>query len=133
MSMTDPIADLLTRIRNAVQAGQTSTEIPGSRIKAQIVGILRSQGFIRGYEVRPGDKGQDRILVDLHLNEGEGEILNGLKRVSTPGRRVYVGREDVPKVLNGMGIAILSTSKGVVTDEEARRLGVGGEVLCEIW
>lgn len=131
--MTDPIADLLTRIRNAQQAGHVKTTIPGSGIKKQIVGILRKQGFIKGYDVQPGPVGQEEITVDLFLWEDDKKVLTGLKRVSRPGLRVYVGHDEVPKVLNGLGIAIISTSRGVLTDAEARSMGVGGEVLCEIW
>ena len=133
MSMTDPIADLLTRIRNAVRAGHDSVEIPGSELKARVVGILKSQGYIKGYDVEPGPTGQTRIKVALKPPQDGKLVLSGLKRVSKPGLRVYVDKESVPRVLNGMGIAILTTSRGVVTDEEARNLGVGGEVLCEIW
>ena len=133
MSMTDPIADLLTRIRNAVRAGHDSVEIPGSELKARVVGILKSQGYIKRYDVEPGPTGQTRIKVALKPPQDGKLVLSGLKRVSKPGLRVYVDKESVPKVLNGMGIAILTTSRGVVTDEEARNLGVGGEVLCEIW
>lgn len=133
MSMTDPIADLLARIRNAVRAGHPSVVIPGSRLKEQVVGILRTQGYIRGYEVEPGPTGQSEIRVALKPPRDGKLVLSGLKRVSKPGLRVYVNKESVPKVLNGMGIAILTTSRGVLTDEEARKLGVGGEVLCEVW
>ncbi len=133
MSMTDPIADLLTRIRNAVRAGHESVVIPGSQLKAQVVGILKSQGYIKGYDVEPGPTGQTRIKVALKPPQDGKLVLSGLRRVSKPGLRVYVNKESVPKVLNGMGIAILTTSRGVLTDEEARNLGVGGEVLCEIW
>ena len=129
--MTDPIADMITRIRNARQAGLRKLEIPGSGMKKQIAGILRSQGFIMGYDVKAGEHGRDSITVELH--EKDDMILNGLKRISTPGRRVYVGKEDIPKVLNGLGIAIISTSKGLMTDDEARKAGVGGEVVCEVW
>ena len=133
MSMTDPMADLLTRLRNAVRAGHDSLEIPGSTLKARVVGILKSQGYIGGYDVEPGPRGQTRIRVKLKPPEGGKRALNGLKRVSKPGRRVYVDKDSVPRVLNGVGIAVLTTSRGVLTDEEARSLGVGGEVLCEIW
>lgn len=131
MSMTDPVADMLTRIRNGRQAGHSKVKIPGSKMKTQIAGILRSQGFIRSYDMEPGIMGRDDIVVELH--ENDGKILNGLKRISKPGRRVYVSKEDIPKVLNGLGIAIISTSKGLLTDEEARQAGVGGEIVCEIW
>ena len=133
MSMTDPIADLLTRIRNAVRAGHDSLVIPGSQLKARVVGILKSQGYIKGYDIEPGPTGQTRIKVELKPLQDGKQVLTGLKRISKPGLRVYVNKESVPRVLNGMGIAILTTSRGVVTDEEARNLGVGGEVLCEIW
>ncbi|MDE0341270.1 MAG: 30S ribosomal protein S8 [Nitrospinae bacterium] len=133
MSMTDPIADLLTRIRNAVRADHESVEIPGSKLKESVVGILKSQGYIKGYDVEPGPTGQTRITVALKPPQDGKLVLSGLRRVSKPGLRVYVDKESVPKVLNGMGIAILTTSRGVVTDDEARSLGVGGEVLCEIW
>jgi small subunit ribosomal protein S8 len=131
MSMTDPIADMLTRIRNGVQAGHEKVEIPGSGVKKQIAGILRSQGFIKGYEMGPGKMGRDNIVVEFH--ENVKEILIGIKRISKPGRRVYVNKEEIPKVLNGMGIAIISTSRGLMTDEEARKAEVGGEVVCEVW
>ena len=131
MSMTDPIADMLTRIRNGIQAGRSSVEIPGSGMKKQIAGVLHSQGHIRSYEMRPGKMGRDNIVVEFH--ENVREIMIGLKRISKPGRRVYVNKEDMPKVMNGMGIAIISTSRGLMTDEEARKAGVGGEYVCEIW
>lgn len=131
MSMTDPVADMLTRIRNGLLAGHEKVKIPGSRMKEQIAGILRSQGFIKSYDKAPGELGRDDIVVELH--ENGGTILTGLKRVSKPGLRVYVGKEEIPKVLNGLGIAIISTSKGLMTDEEARKAGVGGEVVCEVW
>ncbi|MEE9239628.1 MAG: 30S ribosomal protein S8 [bacterium] len=131
MSMTDPVADMLTRIRNGVLAGHQKIKIPSSKMKAQIAGILRAQGFIQSYDMQPGRLGRDDIVVELR--EDDKKVLNGLKRVSKPGRRVYVGKEDIPKVLNGLGIAIISTSKGLMTDEEAREAGVGGEFVCEIW
>ncbi len=131
MSMTDPVADMLTRIRNGVLAGHQKIRIPSSQMKAQIAGILRAQGFIQSYDMQPGRLGRDDIVVELR-EDGE-KVLNGLKRVSKPGRRVYVGKEDIPKVLNGLGIAIISTSKGLMTDEEAREAGVGGEFVCESW
>ena len=131
MSMTDPIADMLTRIRNVLQAGHTKVGIPGSGMKKQIAGLLQAQGYIKSYDMQPGKQGRDDIVVEFH--ENGKEILTGLKRVSKPGRRVYVNKEEVPKVLNGMGVAIISTSKGLMTDEEARVAGVGGEFVCEIW
>ncbi len=131
MSMTDPIADMLTRIRNGLQAGHTKVEIPGSGLKKQIAGLLHAQGFIKSYNMAPGHLGRDNIVVEF--KENATKVLTGLKRISKPGRRVYVGKEEIPKVLNGMGVAIISTSKGLMTDEEARQAGVGGEYVCEIW
>ncbi len=131
MSMTDPIADMLTRIRNGLQAGHTKVEIPGSGMKKQIAGMLYAQGFIKSYNMVPGHLGRDNILVEFQ--EDAKGVLTGLKRISKPGRRVYVGNEEIPKVLNGLGIAIISTSKGLMTDDEARQAGVGGEFVCEIW
>ncbi len=131
MSMTDPVADMLTRIRNGCMAGHTKVKIPGSRMKMEIAGILRSQGFIQSYGTQPGKLGRDDIVVELR--QDDTKVLTGLKRISKPGRRVYVGKEDIPIVLSGLGIAIISTSKGLMTDEEARKAGVGGEFVCEIW
>jgi len=133
MSMTDPIAALLTRVRNAMRAGHSRVEVPGGRMKDEILGILRAQGFIRSYESKPGLGGQARLVIDLKPPVKGRSPLNGLKRVSKPGRRIYVGKESIPKVLNGMGVAILTTPKGILTDEEARQQGVGGEVICEVW
>ncbi|MBI3127230.1 MAG: 30S ribosomal protein S8 [Candidatus Tectomicrobia bacterium] len=133
MSMTDPIADLLTRVRNAARAGHTRVEVPAGRMKGEILGILRAQGFIQSYDSKPGQGGQELLVISLKSPVKGKNPLNGLRRVSKPGRRVYVGKEDIPKVLNGMGIAILTTPKGILTDEEARAQGVGGEVICEIW
>ena len=133
MSMTDPIADLLTRVRNALRAGHSRVEVPGGRMKDEILGILRAQGFIQSYDTKPGRGGQAQLVVNLKAAVKGRNPLNGLKRVSKPGRRVYVDKESIPRVLNGMGIAILTTPKGVLTDEEARQQGVGGEVICEVW
>ncbi|MBI2131767.1 MAG: 30S ribosomal protein S8 [Candidatus Tectomicrobia bacterium] len=133
MSMTDPIADLLTRVRNALRAGHVQVEVPGGRMKNEILGILRAQGFIQSYEAKPGPGGQARLVISLKPAVKGRSPLSGLRRVSKPGRRVYVGKESIPKVLNGMGIAILTTPKGILTDEEARAQGVGGELICEIW
>ena len=131
MSMTDPIADMLTRIRNGIQAGHSSVEIPGSGMKKKIAGVLHSQGVIKSYQLRSGNMGRDIIVVEFA--ENVREVLIGLKRISKPGRRVYVNKENLPNVLNGMGIAIISTSKGLMTGEEARQAGMGGEFVCEIW
>lgn len=132
MSMTDPIADLLTRIRNALQAKHASVEIPKSRMKVEIVKILRDEGYIDDFSVLD-DEIQGKIDVRLrYLGDGTRSIT-GLERVSRPGRRVYCGKGEIPRVLNGLGITILSTSKGVMTGQTCRDQGVGGEVLCNVW
>lgn len=131
MSMTDPIADLLTRIRNALLAKHTQVRVPGSKLKRAIVDVLQREGYIVGYRWIEDDK-QGVLEVDLRPVGLKGPVPRRLKRVSSPGRRIYVGCGEIGKVASGLGVYILSTSKGVVTDHEARRLGVGGEVLCEI-
>jgi small subunit ribosomal protein S8 len=129
--MTDPIADLLTRIRNAVQARHDSFVVPQSRIKLDIVRILKREGFLEGYiEV---DSKRGGIKVFPRYVDGSNAVIRGLKRVSKPSRRVYVGKTDIPRVRNGLGVAILTTPRGVLTDREARAQGVGGEVLCYVW
>tara|TARA_B100000575_G_scaffold285600_1_gene281103 strand:- start:436 stop:828 length:393 start_codon:yes stop_codon:yes gene_type:complete len=130
--MTDPIADLLTRIRNSMQARHGNLVVPRSKIKLEIVKILKSEGFIEGYvEVESGPQGAIKIFpkYDAKFNG----VIRGLKRVSKPSRRVYVGRDDIPQVRNGLGVAILTTPGGVLTDRQARAKGVGGEVLCYVW
>lgn len=132
MSMTDPVADMLTRIRNALQAGHPAVDIPTSRLKSDIARILRDEGFINDFDVR-GEGAQPKLHVRLRYDNDKNAIILGLERVSRPGRRVYRGRDELPKVLNGLGVAIISTSRGVMTDAQARRAGVGGEVLCRVW
>ena len=132
MVMTDPIADYLTRIRNANMAKHDSVEIPASNIKKSISEILKREGFIRDYEVADDNK-QGVIKVFLKYGPNGERVISGLKRISQPGLRNYVGAEDLPKVLNGLGIAIVSTSAGVITDKEARQKNVGGEVIAYIW
>lgn len=132
MVMTDPIADYLTRIRNANMAKHDSVEIPASNIKKSISEILKREGFIRDYEVADGNK-QGVIKVFLKYGPNGERVISGLKRISKPGLRNYVGAEDLPKVLNGLGIAIVSTSAGVITDKEARQKNVGGEVIAYVW
>jgi small subunit ribosomal protein S8 len=129
---SDPISDFLTRIRNAQNAGKKSVEIPASKIKVRIAEIMKINGFIRDYQVISTENKQGKIIIHLKYTDGEGVIL-GLERVSRPGIRRYVNKEQLPRVLNGLGIAIVSTSKGIMTDKEARKLGVGGEVICNIW
>lgn len=132
MSVTDPVADLLTRIRNANKAGHDSMEVGASKLKLEIVKILQSEGFIKSYDVIK-DKTQNRIKVNLKYGPDGEKVITGLKRISKPGLRVYTKHGDVPRVIGGLGIAVISTSKGVISDREARRLGVGGEVLCYVW
>ncbi|ADK86277.1 ribosomal protein S8 [Desulfarculus baarsii DSM 2075] len=131
MSMHDPIADMLTRIRNAIMARQTEVNLPSSSIKAAIAETLVQEGYIAGYEVVPGSP-QATLSLKLRYH-GSRSVIEGLKRVSKPSRRVYVPHTEVQKIRSGLGIAILSTNKGVMCDREARKAKVGGEVLCEIW
>lgn len=131
MSMTDPIADLFTRIRNAQQAEHPKVDIPNSRMKTRIAEILRDEGFIKNFKVAEDDK-QGQLRLYLKYKDGEAAI-NGIRRISKPGRRVYVNKDKIPSVLNGLGIAIVSTSSGVVTDSICREKGVGGEVLGYVW
>ena len=132
MSMTDPIADLLTRIRNALQAKHADVEVPASQMKLEIVRILRDEGYIESFEARE-DELQGTINIRLkYLGDGS-KTITGLQRVSRPGRRIYCGKDKIPKVLNGLGITIMSTSKGVMTGHACRQKGVGGEVLCNVW
>ncbi len=133
--MTDPIADMLTRIRNALQAGHTSVVVPSSRLKLAMVRILKDEGFIQNYDVIP-DRPQPKIRIWFkYVGERKQRrpVIVGLKRVSTPGCRIYAGKEEIPWVLSGVGIAIISTSRGIVTDRQARKMGVGGEVMCYVW
>lgn len=130
--MTDPIADLLTRVRNASQAGHRKVDIPSSRMKREIARILKEHGFIHNYAY-VDDNRQGYLRLYLKYNENEESAIQGLQRQSRPGLRRYVGKGDIPRVLNGLGVAILSTSKGILTDREARTQGVGGEVICSIW
>jgi small subunit ribosomal protein S8 len=137
MSVNDPIADMLTRIRNGVMTSQSVVAMPHSKIKAEIARILKEEGFIEGYEVVEGDKPGTKTLRVKIKYVGERRertaVITGLERVSRPGRRVYTQKHDIPWVLAGMGIAILSTPKGVMTGQRARQLGIGGEILCKVW
>jgi small subunit ribosomal protein S8 len=132
MSMTDPIADMLTRIRNALQAGHPQVAVPGSRIKTEIARILKEEGFISEFSTKQDDK-QGQLSMELRYDPEKKGIILGIERVSKPGRRVYRGRDELPQVLNGLGVAVISTSQGVMTDAQARKRGVGGEVLCRVW
>jgi small subunit ribosomal protein S8 len=129
---TDPISDYLTRIRNAQKARKKTVEIPASRMKAQISEILQENGFISSYSLEESQNKQGKIVVRLKYFNSEGVIL-GLERVSRPGIRKYLAKDELPRVLNGLGISIISTSKGLMTDKEARKQGIGGEVICNIW
>lgn len=133
MVMTDPIADFLTRIRNANMQLHDTVEVPTSSVKVRIAEILANEGFIKGYEVVDEDKVQGTIKISLKYGNDRERVITGLKRISKPGLRVYCKSDNIPKVLGGLGVAVISTSKGIVTDKEARKLGLGGEVLCYIW
>jgi small subunit ribosomal protein S8 len=130
--MTDPIADMLTRIRNASQANHADVEIPSSRMKLEIAKLMLEQGYIGGYDVKTGEHGE-LLIVSLKYGRNRERVISGIKRVSKPGKRIYARRDTLPKVLGGLGTAVISTSRGLVTSAEAKRLGLGGEVICFIW
>ena len=132
MTMTDPIADMLTRIRNANTVGHETVEIPASKMKKAIAEILKEEGYITDFDVIEDDK-QGMIKVTMKYGANKERVISGIKKISKPGLKVYAKANDVPKVLGGLGIAIVSTSKGIVSDKEARKLGVGGEVICYVW
>jgi small subunit ribosomal protein S8 len=132
MSMTDPLADMLTRIRNAGRAGHDKVDIPASRMKIALARIFKEEGFIKNYKVIK-DNRQGILRVYLRYDGEQKPLIQRIERVSRPGLRVYAGHEDLPRVQGGLGVAVISTSKGVVTDRQARKLKVGGEVLCQIW
>jgi small subunit ribosomal protein S8 len=132
MAISDPIADMLTRIRNAVKAKFNSVDIPGSKLKVELAKILKDEGFVRNYKfLKDGKQGILRIY--LKYGAGQSNVLYGLERISKPSRRIYVRSKDIKPIYNGMGLSILSTSKGVMTDKKARKENVGGEILCTIW
>jgi small subunit ribosomal protein S8 len=130
--MTDPIADMLTRVRNALQAGHANVVMPASRLKVEIARVLREEGYIRGFDVQE-DKGKRTLRIQLRYAGKKQPLMLGLKRISRPGLRVYSKRSEIPRVYGGVGMAILSTPQGVMTGEQARRQGVGGEILCHVW
>jgi small subunit ribosomal protein S8 len=135
MSMSDPIADMLNRIRNATMREHETVSLPASSIKERLAEVLKREGYIEDYQVLPGEP-QPVLRMKLKYvgdRRNRRAVISGLKRVSSPGRRVYVGKDEIPWVLSGMGIAVLTTSKGLMTGQEARRMGVGGEVICQIW
>ena len=135
MSMSDPISDMLTRIRNALTRQHPSVSIPFSKMKQRVADVLQSEGYIEGYEVIEGNP---RATLQIQLRyvgdrRERRSVITGIERVSKPGRRIYVGKSEIPWVLSGIGVAILTTSQGVMTGQQARRKGVGGEVLCKVW
>ena len=132
MTMTDPIADMLTRIRNANTAGHSTVNIPASKMKKAIAQILKDEGYIKEFEIIE-DSVQDTIRITLKYGANKEHVISGLKKISKPGLKVYARKDEVPRVLGGLGIAIISTSNGVISDKEARKLGVGGEVICYVW
>lgn len=137
MSVNDPIADMLTRVRNGMMIGQPVIAMPNSKIKAEIARVLKEEGFIDGYEVIDGEKAFERVLRVRLKYVGERRqrqpVITGIVRVSRPGRRVYTRKQEIPWILSGLGIAILSTPKGVMTGQRARQLNVGGEIICKVW
>jgi small subunit ribosomal protein S8 len=132
MSMTDPIADMLSRIRNGLQAGHDRIEVPASKLKVEIARILKDEGFISNYKLQDGDHQGVLRLYLKYTNDGN-PVIHGIERVSRPGRRVYRSKGEIPRVLGGLGLAIVSTSRGVLSGTDAVRTGVGGEVLCQVW
>ncbi len=132
MSMTDPVGDMLTRIRNGQRVGKSNVASPASKLRTGVLNVLQREGYIRGYSINEIRKGVSEINIELKYFEGEG-VIKQIDRVSTPGRRVYSKIKDLPKVYNGLGIAVLSTPKGVLSDQEAREQNVGGEILCKVF
>lgn len=132
MSMTDPIADMLTRIRNGIQARHERVEVPTSKLKLEIAKILKSEGFISNFKLVDGEH-QQTLRVYLKYSTSGESVIHGIERVSRPGRRVYRGKTEIPRPLGGLGLAIISTSKGVVSGSDAANTGIGGEVLCQVW
>ena len=132
MTMTDPIADMLTRIRNANMVKHETVDVPASNMKKELARILLEEGFVRGYDVIEDGK-QGIIRIQLKYGQTGERVISGLKRISKPGMRVYADKHEVPRVLNGLGISIISTSNGILTDKQARKENVGGEVICYVW
>jgi small subunit ribosomal protein S8 len=132
MSMSDPLADMLTRIRNAGMVRYATVDVPMSNLKVGVAKVLREEGYINDYQIIEDNK-QGTLRIELKYGPRDERVISGLRRVSKPGLRKYVKADDIPKVMSGLGISILSTSKGIITDREARRLSIGGEILCEAW
>ena len=131
--LTDPVADMLTRIRNANKALHETVEMPSSKLKEEIARILKEEGYVRDYRVEQDARPYKVLVIELKYGRGRERVLTGLKRISKPGRRIYAGKDRLPRVLGGMGTAILSTSRGVITSRTAEREGIGGEVICFVW
>ena len=132
MSMSDPLADMLTRIRNAGMVRYEKVDVPMSSLKVGVAKVLRDEGYIKDYQIVEDNK-QGTLRIELKYGPNNERVISGIRRVSKPGLRQYVKADDIPKVMSGLGISILSTSKGIITDREARRLHIGGEILCEAW
>jgi small subunit ribosomal protein S8 len=132
MTMTDPIADLIVRIKNAIMVSYDKVEVPSSKIKVHIVKILKFEGYIRNYKLI-NENTQGSIIIYLKYNEDKTSVIKDIKRISKPSCRIYSSYKKIPRTLNGLGITIVSTSKGVLTDREARKMGVGGEIICSVW
>jgi small subunit ribosomal protein S8 len=133
MGMTDPIADMLTRIRNANKARFKSVNVQMSQVNVNIAKVLKKAGYVSGYDNVKDDKGYQLLKITLKYPDTKHTVITDIKRISKPGRRVYVAADSIPKVLNGYGISVLSTSRGIMTDQEARELNVGGEIICNVW
>ncbi len=132
MTMTDPIADLIVRIKNAIMVSYDKMEVPSSKMKVNIVKILKFEGYIKTYKIMKDNK-QDIIIIYLKYNGNKNSVITDLKRISKPSCRIYSSYKKIPRVLNGLGINIISTSKGLLTDREARKMGIGGEIICSVW
>ena len=132
MAMSDPLADMLTRVRNACMVNFDSVEMPLSKLKVSVAKILKEEGYINDYHIQKNDV-QGVLRLDLKYDQSNDKVIIGLRRVSKPGRRLYLNADNIPKVMSGLGIGIISTSKGVMTDRQARKMRVGGELLCEVW
>ena len=132
MSISDPIADMLTRIRNGIMASYDTVDIPSSRLKINLAKILKAEGFVKNYKIM-ADRRHGTLRIFLKYDEKGAPVIGGLKRVSKPSGRVYSKKDRIPTILNGLGVSILSTPKGVMTDKQARKIGVGGEILCTVW
>lgn len=133
MAHTDPIADMLTRIRNALKAGENTVKVPVSRSKIEIARILKEEGYISDYKVLAPEGGKSDLIIELKYGPNRERVINGLKRISKPGLRVYAKKTEIPVLLGGMGTVVVSTSQGVMTGKEAKKVGVGGEIICYIW